>query len=229
MRYAHVKALSLGKSIGSSINKTKSAMLFLLWLFICRWRAVVDDEQQQLRSRVCCCCCCFSLCFRLSFSFSSPSIMSAQLCTQQQRQLNDLRHAHLLLFRSLAYCMQFHFVFRSRPQSPSASASQSPHLFIICCSYDLRFYCAAPSLRSPPPIKHFLALRRNDYRWPHGSRRRAQLRHLLEFHSTWLRVSSSLVSCLLYLVSWLELQFWTCLDLLCPCVSAWLPAPLFRF
>lgn len=33
-----------------------------------------------------------------------------------------------------------------------------------------------------------------DYRWPHGSRRRAQLRHLLEFHSTCLRVSLGLSS-----------------------------------
>lgn len=73
------------------------------------------------------------------------------------------------LLRSLAYCIRL--------------VAQSAHLFIVCCSYDLRFSCCSPSLFFSSSSSFFSAA---DYRWQHGSRRRAQLRHLLEFHSTWL-------------------------------------------
>lgn len=175
-------------SDSGSINKLKAqCLLLLLAFFICRWRAVVDDDCAVAVADAAA----LLIFFLLFLTFCTSSfIMSAQLCTQQRRRLSDLKHAHLLLslslslvccsaalsqlLRSLAYCIRL-------------AAAQSAHLFIVCCSYDLRFSCCCccPSLfsRSLP-----------DYRWPHGSRRRAQLRHLLEFHSTCLRVSLGLSS-----------------------------------
>lgn len=146
------------------IYKLKAqCLLLLLAFFICRWRAVVDDEQRRLRRRrrrrL------RSLAdFLLFLTFCASSfIMSAQLCTRQRR-LSDLKHAHLLsalplplrkrslslsallgsaalslLLRSLAYCMRL--------------AAQSARLFIVCCSYDLRFSCCClPSLTLSPQL-----------------------------------------------------------------------------
>lgn len=169
-------------SDSGSINKLKAqCLLLLLAFFICRWRAVVDDDCAVAVADAAALLTVFFLffalphllhvlvhyvCSTLHSAASSVKRLETRTLVARSLSLVCCSAALSLLLRSLAYCIQL-------------AAAQSAHLFIVCCSYDLRFSCCCccPSLflRSLP-----------DYRWPHGSRRRAQLRHLLEFHSTCL-------------------------------------------